>query len=86
MIQRDSFHMVDGPPQEARDAIFLSQIHKQLKPDFPSRWYVHPISLRLLLTIVGPARKFSPGSMAIMRTLKSKQLSRRNHFEGICRG
>ncbi|RSL46153.1 hypothetical protein CEP53_010439 [Fusarium sp. AF-6] len=36
--QRDSFHMPDGPEQEARDAIFLSQLGKELRAPFPSRW------------------------------------------------
>ncbi|KAM6504583.1 hypothetical protein FSOLCH5_015325 [Fusarium solani] len=36
--QRDSFHMHDGPEQEARDAIFLSQLGKELRAPFPSRW------------------------------------------------
>ncbi|RSM15775.1 hypothetical protein CDV31_004876 [Fusarium ambrosium] len=36
--QRDSFHMPDGPEQEARDATFLSQLGKELRAPFPSRW------------------------------------------------
>ncbi|TLD16339.1 uncharacterized protein PgNI_02451 [Pyricularia grisea] len=37
--QRDDFHLPDGPEQEARDAIFLSQLGKdQLAAPFPSRW------------------------------------------------
>ncbi|KAK8059145.1 hypothetical protein PG996_009075 [Apiospora saccharicola] len=36
--QRDDFHMPDGPEQEARDEIFLSQLGKELKGPFPSRW------------------------------------------------
>ncbi|KAL0934859.1 FAD binding domain-containing protein [Colletotrichum truncatum] len=36
--QRESFHMHDGPEQEARDQIFLSQLGKELKGPFPSRW------------------------------------------------
>ncbi|KAK7979662.1 hypothetical protein PG989_012119 [Apiospora arundinis] len=36
--QRASFHMPDGPEQEARDTIFLSQLGKDLKGPFPSRW------------------------------------------------
>ena len=36
--QRESFHMPDGPEQEARDEIFLSQLNKPLKGPFPSRW------------------------------------------------
>ncbi|KAJ6181256.1 hypothetical protein N7519_011717 [Penicillium mononematosum] len=37
--QRDSFHMADGPDQEARDKIFLSQLGKsQLQGPFPSKW------------------------------------------------
>ncbi|KAH6683607.1 FAD binding domain-containing protein [Plectosphaerella plurivora] len=36
--QRESFHMPDGPKQEARDEIFLSQLGKKLKGPFPSRW------------------------------------------------
>lgn len=30
--------MRDGPEQEARDRIFLSQLGKELKGPFPSRW------------------------------------------------
>ncbi|KAF6814664.1 FAD binding domain-containing protein [Colletotrichum sojae] len=36
--QRDAFHMPDGPEQEARDELFLSQLGKELKGPFPSRW------------------------------------------------
>ncbi|GAP90919.2 putative FAD binding domain-containing protein [Rosellinia necatrix] len=36
--QRDSFHMRDGPEQQARDELFLSQLGKELKGPFPSRW------------------------------------------------
>ncbi|KAK7186468.1 FAD binding domain-containing protein [Paraphaeosphaeria sporulosa] len=36
--QRDAFHMHDGPEQEARDQVFLSQLGKELKGPFPSRW------------------------------------------------
>uniref|UniRef100_L2G0S0 FAD binding domain protein n=1 Tax=Colletotrichum fructicola (strain Nara gc5) TaxID=1213859 RepID=L2G0S0_COLFN len=36
--QRHDFHMPDGPEQEARDKIFLSQLGKELKGPFPSRW------------------------------------------------
>ncbi|OHE99926.1 FAD binding domain-containing protein [Colletotrichum orchidophilum] len=36
--QRHDFHMNDGPEQEARDQIFLSQLGKELKGAFPSRW------------------------------------------------
>lgn len=36
--QRDAFHMPDGPEQEARDKVFLSQLGKELKAPFPSRW------------------------------------------------
>jgi len=38
--QRASFHLVDGPEQQERDKIFLSQLGRELRPDFPSRWYV----------------------------------------------
>lgn len=30
--------MCDGPEQEARDQVFLSQLGKELKGPFPSRW------------------------------------------------
>ena len=30
--------MPDGPVQEARDELFLSQLGKELKAPFPSRW------------------------------------------------
>lgn len=30
--------MRDGPEQEARDEVFLSQLGKELKGPFPSRW------------------------------------------------
>ena len=36
--QRESFHMPDGPAQQARDQIFLSQLGKPLQGAFPSRW------------------------------------------------
>ncbi|KAI0188954.1 hypothetical protein EV127DRAFT_114588 [Xylaria flabelliformis] len=36
--QRDAFHMQNGPEQEARDALFLSLLGKELKGPFPSRW------------------------------------------------
>ncbi|KAK8029218.1 3-hydroxybenzoate 6-hydroxylase [Apiospora marii] len=36
--QRDTFHMPDGPEQEARDEVFLSQLGKESKGPFPSRW------------------------------------------------
>ncbi|KAH6893371.1 FAD binding domain-containing protein [Thelonectria olida] len=36
--QRASFHMMNGPEQEARDELFLSQLGKEVKAPFPSRW------------------------------------------------
>jgi salicylate hydroxylase len=36
--QREQFHMQDGPAQEARDRVFLSQLNKPLEGAFPSRW------------------------------------------------
>ncbi|KAE8396213.1 hypothetical protein BDV23DRAFT_192117 [Aspergillus alliaceus] len=36
--QRDDFHMYNGPEQERRDEIFLSQLGKDIKGAFPSRW------------------------------------------------
>ncbi|KAE8150824.1 FAD binding domain protein [Aspergillus avenaceus] len=36
--QRNDFHMCDGPEQERRDHIFLSQLGKEIKGAFPSRW------------------------------------------------
>ncbi|KAI0017129.1 hypothetical protein F4780DRAFT_620102 [Xylariomycetidae sp. FL0641] len=36
--QREAFHMVNGPEQEARDELFLSQLGQELKAPFPSRW------------------------------------------------
>ncbi|RAH69360.1 putative monooxygenase [Aspergillus aculeatinus CBS 121060] len=36
--QRNDFHMPNGPEQEKRDQIFLSQLGKELKGAFPSRW------------------------------------------------
>ncbi|GLA47098.1 hypothetical protein AnigIFM63604_000962 [Aspergillus niger] len=36
--KRNDFHMHDGPEQEKRDHIFLSQLGKELKGAFPSRW------------------------------------------------
>lgn len=36
--KRDTFHMPDGPEQEARDEVFLSQLGKESKGPFPSRW------------------------------------------------
>lgn len=32
--------MEDGEEQQKRDEIFLSQLGKELKGAFPSRWYV----------------------------------------------
>ncbi|TGJ78511.1 hypothetical protein E0Z10_g10251 [Xylaria hypoxylon] len=37
-IKRESFHMRNGPDQEARDELFLSQLGKEPKAPFPSRW------------------------------------------------
>ncbi|KAI1288164.1 hypothetical protein F5Y03DRAFT_380115 [Xylaria venustula] len=36
--QRDSIHLHDGPEQEARDELFLSQLGKEPIAPFPSRW------------------------------------------------
>ncbi|KAI2634039.1 hypothetical protein GGS21DRAFT_519742 [Xylaria nigripes] len=36
--QRAAFHMPNGPEQEARDELFLSQLGKELKGPFPYRW------------------------------------------------
>jgi salicylate hydroxylase len=36
--QRDDFHLPDGPAQEARDALMLDMLGRELKADFPSRW------------------------------------------------
>ncbi|KAF2261275.1 FAD/NAD(P)-binding domain-containing protein [Lojkania enalia] len=36
--QRKDFHMRDGSEQEARDALFLRQLGKELVGAFPSRW------------------------------------------------
>ncbi|CAN8104108.1 unnamed protein product [Discula destructiva] len=36
--QRKDFHMLNGPEQEARDALFLSMLGKEVKGPFPSRW------------------------------------------------
>ncbi|RAL14275.1 putative monooxygenase [Aspergillus homomorphus CBS 101889] len=36
--QRNDFHMHNGTEQEERDQIFLSQLGKELKGPFPSRW------------------------------------------------
>ncbi|KAF2762115.1 FAD/NAD(P)-binding domain-containing protein [Pseudovirgaria hyperparasitica] len=36
--QRRDFHMENGPEQEARDELFLSQLGKELTGAFPSRW------------------------------------------------
>ncbi|KAI1814937.1 hypothetical protein GGS20DRAFT_371350 [Poronia punctata] len=36
--QRDSFQMRNGPAQEARDELFLSQLGTEVKAPFPSRW------------------------------------------------
>lgn len=37
-IQRHDFHMEDGEEQKKRDEIFLSQLGKEIKGAFPSRW------------------------------------------------
>jgi hypothetical protein len=39
-LQRRDFHMENGPEQEKRDEIFLSQLGKEIKGAFPSRWFV----------------------------------------------
>ena len=36
--QRESFHMPNGPEQEARDEVFLRQLGAQIEGEFPSRW------------------------------------------------
>ena len=36
--KRHDFHMPDGEEQQRRDEIFLSQLGKELKGAFPSRW------------------------------------------------
>ncbi|KAF4167704.1 hypothetical protein CNMCM6936_004549 [Aspergillus lentulus] len=36
--QRHDFHMPDGEEQEKRDEVFLSQLGKEIKGAFPSRW------------------------------------------------
>ncbi|KAK3940746.1 hypothetical protein QBC46DRAFT_287701 [Diplogelasinospora grovesii] len=36
--QRDDFHMEDGEQQEKRDELMMSQLGKELKGAFPSRW------------------------------------------------
>ncbi|KAF2765156.1 FAD/NAD(P)-binding domain-containing protein [Teratosphaeria nubilosa] len=36
--QRNDFHMTDGPEQRARDELMLSQLGKEIKVKFPSRW------------------------------------------------
>ena len=36
--QRESFHMQNGPEQEKRDEIFMSQLGKEITGPFPSRW------------------------------------------------
>ncbi|KAK7403073.1 hypothetical protein QQX98_011184 [Neonectria punicea] len=45
--QRDAFHMVNGPEQKARDELFLSQLGKELKGPFPSRWTCPEVQLWL---------------------------------------
>lgn len=37
-FQRHDFHMPNGPEQEKRDEVFLSQLGKEIKGAFPSRW------------------------------------------------
>ena len=37
-LQREAFHMPDGPEQEKRDALFESQLEKGPSVKFPSRW------------------------------------------------
>ncbi len=36
--QRHDFHMPDGPEQEARDKLMLSNLGKEIDCKFPSRW------------------------------------------------
>jgi salicylate hydroxylase len=36
--QREAFHMPDGEEQKKRDELFLSQLGKEVKGKFPSRW------------------------------------------------
>ncbi|KAF2145287.1 uncharacterized protein K452DRAFT_266078 [Aplosporella prunicola CBS 121167] len=37
-MQREAFHLPDGPEQEARDALFLSKLGGEIDCAFPSRW------------------------------------------------
>ena len=37
-LQRHDFHLPNGPEQEARDELFLSQLGKEITGSFPSRW------------------------------------------------
>jgi salicylate hydroxylase len=37
-LQRNAFHMHDGPEQMQRDEIFASQLGKEISCKFPSRW------------------------------------------------
>ena len=38
ILQREAFHMPDGPEQERRDKVFASQLGKEVTRKFPSRW------------------------------------------------
>ncbi|OAL35645.1 hypothetical protein AYO20_05026 [Fonsecaea nubica] len=37
-LQREAFHMPDGPEQRERDKVFESQLGKEISGKFPSRW------------------------------------------------
>ena len=78
--QRNDFHMPNGPEQQKRDQIFLSQLGKELKGAFPSRWYVLSIyvsihgldvvdgKLGYLTRDTGHVPKFNRGCMDMMQS------------------
>lgn len=69
--------MPDGPEQEARDEIFLSQLETGLTGNpFPSRWQGGNFNLPRfpgLILSIGPALKFNPGYTATMHMRKPKR-------------
>ena len=50
IMQRHDFHMPDGEEQQKRDEVFLSQLGKEIKGAFPSRWYAY-VSLEPFLLV-----------------------------------
>lgn len=69
--------MLNGPEQEARDELFLSQLETGLTGDpFPSRWQGSSFNLLRIVRLIpsiGPVPKFNPGYTAMMHMRKLKR-------------